>query len=63
VRPILGRQYYETNKNNQINTEGFFDLIKEYKSEFAYSLLLNLKENINNFNIPPYIIEGIKFLK
>lgn len=62
VRPNSGKTYVDDLKSADIVTETFFNLIEEYKSEFAYSLMLNLSEYKDDFIIPDYISEGIKFL-
>lgn len=63
VRPISGKSYVESLKTSEIDTTIFFNLIEEYKSEFAYSLMLHLTDAdslTDGFIIPPYIIEGLK---
>lgn len=62
VRPKSGKIYINSLGENPINTDDYFSLIKEYKSDFAYSLALELEENSVGFNIPQYISEGLTFL-
>ncbi|MCD0471802.1 ATP-dependent endonuclease [Flavobacterium sp. JAS] len=64
VRPNSGKAYVEALRKKAIDTDSFFALIEGYKSEFAYSLMLNLSDSdstIDGFVIPKYIIEGINF--
>lgn len=64
VRPNSGKAYVEALQKKAIDTGSFFALIEGYKSEFAYSLMLNLSDSdstIDGFVIPEYIIEGINF--
>lgn len=62
VRPNSGKSYFTNIGSNPINVEDYFALIEQYKSEFAYSLMLNLRETIDEFVIPAYIKDGINFL-
>lgn len=62
VRPNSGKSYFTNICSNPINVEDYFALIEQYKSEFAYSLMLNLRETIDEFVIPAYIKDGINFL-
>lgn len=64
VRPISGKGYITALGENPIDTAGFFALIEDYKSEFAYSLMLNLADSdplIDGFVIPAYITKGLNF--
>ncbi|CAI2767118.1 ATP-dependent nuclease [Flavobacterium collinsii] len=66
VRPNSGKAYAEALQKKAIDTESFFALIEGYKSEFAYSLMLNLSDSestTDGFVIPEYIIEGINFFQ
>jgi len=62
VRPNSGKKYVQSLGANDIDVDIFFELIEEYKSEFSYSLLLQLNEEFDGFLIPDYIVQGIKFL-
>ncbi|WDO12345.1 AAA family ATPase [Flavobacterium sp. WW92] len=67
VRPNSGKKYCEELKAKPISAEEYFALIKEYKSEFAYSLMLMLSEQKYSkdktcFNVPEYIERGITSL-
>lgn len=63
VRPTSGKAYVKNLESNDIDTVEYFKLIEEHKSEFAYSLMLNLAENRKDgFVIPKYIVDGINFL-
>lgn len=62
VRKIAGKAFKEQTGNSDISVDAFFSLIKGYKSEFAYALMLELDETNKNFNVPKYIKEGITFL-
>lgn len=66
VRPNSGKAYIKKLGKKNIDVSSFFDLIEGYKSEFAYALMLNLNDsdpNTDGFKIPPYIVDGINFLK
>ncbi|MDR5591646.1 ATP-dependent nuclease [Christiangramia sp. SM2212] len=62
VRPKAGKKYADELGTDDIDIEGYFSLIEDYKSEFALQLLLSLAENHSGFTIPKYIKDGIKFL-
>jgi len=62
VRPNSGTSYCESLGVKAIVVDEYFSLIEEYKSEFAYSLMLNLEENSKGFIVPTYISDGINFL-
>lgn len=66
VRPNSGKAYVKTLGKNPIDITAFFALIEGYKSEFAYSLMLNLTDSdaaTDGFVIPSYITDGINFFK
>lgn len=63
VRPNSGKSYFTNIGSNPIIVDEYFALIEQYKSEFAYSLMLNLIESNDEFVIPTYISDGIKFLE
>lgn len=63
VRPVAGKTYATQLGNNNLIIDDFFLLLKEYKSEFAYSLMLALEVNSEGFLLPTYIVDGIKFLQ
>jgi hypothetical protein len=62
VRPNSGKAYADGLDKGPIVTDDFFALLEKHKSEFAYSLLLQLSEDSEGFNIPTYITAGINFL-
>lgn len=62
VRPNSGTSYCERLGTRAIDVNEYFALIEEYKSEFAYSLMLNLEDDIKGFIVPTYISDGINFL-
>lgn len=59
VRPVSGKAYVEALGENDIETESYFKLIEDYKSEFALQLSISLSESWNGFIIPEYIKNGI----
>lgn len=61
TRPIAGKKYKTSVAINPLIINDFFTLIEEYKSSFAYALLIELSENSDGFVIPKYIKEGIEF--
>lgn len=63
VRPISGKQYKNDLGTDDIDIENFFSLIEEFKSDFAYHLMIELELDNSKFNLPLYIKEGITFLK
>ncbi len=62
VRPISGKTYETELGEGDIDIENYFTLIKDFKSDFAFQLLLELQENNTGFTIPEYIKSGITFL-
>jgi putative ATP-dependent endonuclease of OLD family len=62
TRPTAGKIYADDHQQKTIDIPGFFELIKNYKSSFAYSLSLELAENMDGFSIPQYIVKGIAFI-
>ncbi|TDE52723.1 ATP-dependent nuclease [Flavobacterium sp. GT3P67] len=62
VRPNSGKAYFTKLGKGSILVDDYFGLIEEYKSEFAYSLMLNLTDINDGFVIPLYISDGINFL-
>lgn len=62
TRPQVGKEYAEEVGDNDINVEKVFELIKDYKSEFAYNLQDLLKASSAGFNIPKYIQDSFTFL-
>jgi len=59
VRPVAGKSLVDALGENVIDTESFFALIEEYKSEFALQLSLRLNEDNSGFTLPDYITRGI----
>lgn len=62
VRPNSGKQYKIDLGTNDIDIEGFFALIEDFKSDFAYHLMIELEQDDSHFSLPIYIREGISFL-
>lgn len=62
VRPTSGKQYKNDLGTDDIDIGEFFALIEDFKSDFAYHLMLELEEDASNFNVPTYIKDGITFL-
>ncbi|WP_298922835.1 AAA family ATPase [uncultured Aquimarina sp.] len=62
VRPNAGKDYVNGLGTDDIDIEGYFALIEDYKSEFALQLSLTLAEDHSGFVIPKYIEDSIKFL-
>ena len=62
VRPTAGKAFVEELGENPIETESFFALIKNHKSEFALQLALHLNNDSSGFAIPEYIIRGINII-
>ncbi|WP_226036613.1 ATP-dependent nuclease [Aquibacillus saliphilus] len=58
-----GPEYAKEIKNNEIETDIFFGMIEDYKSEFAFNLGDEIK-NVNKdaFQVPNYIKEGFEFI-
>jgi len=62
TRPKKGKEYKAQNEEKDIITESFFELIDEFKADFATDLFDVLKDRHKNFNIPKYIEDGFDFL-
>lgn len=62
TRPVKGKAAVEKFKKSDIETEAIFDLIEEYKSEFAFNLKEDLEKNSKDFKIPDYIKNGFNYL-
>lgn len=62
VRPVSGKAFVTSLGPNTIPVDNYFALIKKFKSEFAYTLMLVLEDDNTGFNIPNYIKNGISFL-
>ena len=62
VRPVIGKTYVEGLGEDPISTENYFELIEDYKSEFALQLSISLSESWNGFVIPEYIKDGVTFI-
>ncbi|SES88772.1 Predicted ATP-dependent endonuclease of the OLD family, contains P-loop ATPase and TOPRIM domains [Salinibacillus kushneri] len=63
TRPNKGLEYEKECRNSKIETDTFFSMVEDYKSEFAF----NLSEEINGtkkdvFQVPKYIKEAFDFL-
>lgn len=65
TKPQKGVEYKNEIGTNDLNTESFFSEIENYKSEFAFNLASQLKEESNRagFTIPLYIKNGFNFLR
>lgn len=68
TRPIIGKKYAEKfedeDNDKDIDTDSFFELIEDYKSEFAFNLCDELeKEKAKSFNIPDYIKNAFMFIE
>jgi putative ATP-dependent endonuclease of OLD family len=62
TRPHKSKETEIVNKfTKKLIPDEVFDLIGEYKAEFAFDLLGELEKN-SNFRIPPYIINAFKFV-
>lgn len=62
VRPVSGKAYVDGLGKGAIDTESYFKLIENYKSEFALQLSISLSASWNGFTIPEYIKDGITFI-
>lgn len=63
TRPVKGKEYKEKLGDGDIDLQGFFKIIEEYKSEFAYNLSENLNEVAKgSFTAPDYIKTAFEFL-
>ncbi|MCK6208324.1 AAA family ATPase [Bacillus infantis] len=63
TRPINGPKYIAEIGDKDIDTNTFFDLIEDYKSEFAFNLCDELKKKDVEFEIPTYIKNAFEFIK
>jgi putative ATP-dependent endonuclease of OLD family len=62
TRPSAGKNYIDELGDVNIAIESYFELIKDYKSEFAYNLQELLKADSKGFKIPDYIQNSFNFL-
>ncbi|MDQ1772558.1 AAA family ATPase [Labilibaculum sp. A4] len=62
VRPNAGKEYADKLGEDDIEVEGYFQLIEKFKSDFAYQLMIRLEKDSTNFNVPEYILNGIIYL-
>lgn len=62
TRPTVGTQYANTLGTADIDVGDFFSLIEDYKSDFAYALMIELDSSSAGFSIPNYITTGIDFI-
>ncbi|PGT78741.1 ATP-dependent endonuclease [Bacillus sp. AFS040349] len=63
TRPINGPKYIAEIGDKEIDTNSFFELVEEYKSEFAFNLCDELKKEDVEFKIPKYIKNAFEFIK
>ncbi len=49
--------------DKEIDTNSFFELVENYKSEFAFNLCDELKKENVEFKIPTYIKNAFEFIK
>lgn len=62
TRPIKGKELKSEIGSSDINVDSFFALIENYKSEFSFNLVEELKKDYRGFIIPTYIAEGFDFI-
>lgn len=62
TRTEKGKELKDSTGKLDINTDDFFQLIKDYKSEFAFNLIEELNKDQLGFSIPDYIIDGFNFI-
>lgn len=64
TRPNKGPEYGKKLQNKDIGTDEFFNMIDEYKSEFAFNLGDELKQvGKSDFEVPTYIKEAFEFIQ
>lgn len=63
TRPINGPKYIAEIGDKEIDTNSFFELVEDYKSEFAFNLCDELKKENVDFKIPTYIKNAFEFIK
>lgn len=63
TRPINGPKYIAEIGDKEIDTNSFFELVENYKSEFAFNLCDELKKENVEFKIPTYIKNAFEFIK
>jgi len=61
TRPLKGQKIETEIGKNDIDTNAFFEIIENYKSEFALNLL-DVLDDPQGFIIPDYISEGLTFI-
>lgn len=62
TRHEKGNELKKNLGNADIDVENFYQLIEDYKSEFAFNLASILKENTEEFELPKSIKQGFNFL-
>jgi putative ATP-dependent endonuclease of OLD family len=62
VKPVSGVKFEQVVGKNDIDVEAFFGEIEDYKSEFAFRLVEQMKTMPNFLKLPDYIKRGFEFL-
>ena len=62
IKPVSGEKFEKDTDKNDIDVEAFFSEIKDYKSEFSFRLIEQIKLFPDKFVIPDYIRDGFDFL-
>lgn len=62
TRPVAGVDYETALGAAEIEIADFFALIENYKSDFAYALMIELNTDSTGFIIPQYITTGLDFI-
>lgn len=62
VKPVGGAKFEKAVGKNDIDIEAFFREIENYKSEFAFRLVEQMKAMPNILKLPEYIKSGFEFL-
>ncbi|KUP08423.1 ATP-dependent endonuclease [Bacillus coahuilensis p1.1.43] len=63
TRPINGPKYTAEIGDKDIDINSFFELIEDYKSEFAFNLCDELRKEDVEFEVPTYIKNAFEFIK
>jgi predicted ATP-dependent endonuclease of OLD family len=63
TKPKNGPKFRETTGESDIDAEAFFDEITSYKAEFAFNLVVELRQRKTKLSLPAYIDGAFNFIK
>ena len=63
TKPKNGPKFRETTGKSDIDAEASFDEIASYKAEFAFNLVVELRQRKTKLSLPAYIDGAFNFIK